>query len=82
LHLYQRSTLLDRYVKLIQRAASCSSATVWEKSRAWAKQAENRLSGSGAGGLRSGSGCHKIGLSGERQIGRSRSAHMHWLLGM
>ena len=77
LHLYRRSTLLDHYVKLIQRAASCSSATVWEKSGAWVERAGNRLSGSGAG-----SGCHKIGFSGERQIGRSRSAHMRclWLM--
>ena len=38
--------------------------------------AERKRSGSGAE-----SGCHKIGLSAERQIGCSRSAHMLWQRG-
>ena len=42
-------------------------------SGAGGKSAEREREGRGAG-----SGCHKIGLSCERQIGRSRSAHMHW----
>jgi len=39
-------------------------------SGAGGKSAEREREGRGVG-----SGCHKIGLSGERQIGRSRSAH-------
>jgi len=42
-----------------------------ERSGNGAERAENGLSGSGAD-----SGCRKIGLSDERQIGLSRSAHM------
>jgi len=41
------------------------------------KSAEREREGRGAGAER-GAGVTKIGLSGERQIGHSRSAHMHW----
>ena len=47
-------------------------------SGAGGKSGEREREGRGAGAERR-AGVTKVGLSGERQIGRSRSAHMLWL---
>ena len=68
----------ERAVNVVSASDILLKLTYPTGAEQWADIPENASAGAerGAGGRVAESGCQKIGLSAERQIGRSRSAHM------